>query len=343
MDLNILWFILIAVLYIGFLILEGFDFGVGILLPFMGKASGGASADTTRRTMINTIGPHWDGNEVWLIAAGGVTFAVFPMWYATMFSGFYLPFFLLLIFLIIRGVAFEFRSKDDNPSWRGLWDGCIFLGSLIPPFLLGVTFSNLARGVPIDDQMLYVGGFLDLLNPYALLGGVTVVIVCVLHGAIFLSMKTTGELRDRVNKTIPGLWVVSVVLGVAFLVVTFFATGILDKPGILTWVAPIASALALLAAGYFIRRKRDGWAFGMTALTLALVVVMFFVILFPNVMISTGPGSSLTIYNASSAPYTLKVLTILAVILLPLVIAYQAWSYWVFRKRIEAKPETLTY
>jgi cytochrome d ubiquinol oxidase subunit II len=341
MDLNILWFILIAVLYIGFFILEGFDFGVGILLPFMGKAGGGVSADTTRRTIINTIGPHWDGNEVWLLAAGGATFAAFPQWYATMFSGFYLPFFLLLIFLIIRGVAFEFRSKDDNPAWRGLWDGCIFLGSLIPPFLLGVTFSNLARGVPIDDQMLYAGGFLYLLNPYALLGGVTVVMVCVLHGAIFLSMKTTDDLRERVQKIIPGLWVGSVVLGVAFLAATFTSTGILDKPG--TWLVPIASALALLAAGYFIRRKRDGWAFGMTALTLALVVFMFFVILFPNVMISTGPGSSLTIYNASSGPYTLKVLTIVAVILLPIVIAYQAWTYWVFRKRIEAKPETLTY
>jgi cytochrome d ubiquinol oxidase subunit II len=258
-----------------------------------------------------------------------------------MFSGFYLPFFLLLIFLIIRGVAFEFRSKDDNPAWRGLWDGCLFLGSLIPPFLLGVTFSNLVRGVPIDDQMLYAGGFLYLLNPYALLGGVTVVMVCVLHGAIFLSMKTTDDLRERVHKTIPGLWIGSVVLAVAFLVTTFTSTGIRDKPG--AWVVPIASALALLAAGYFIRRKRDGWAFGMTALTFALVVIMFFVILYPNVMISTGPGSSLTIYNASSGPYTLKVLTVVAVILLPIVIAYQAWTYWVFRKRIEAKPETLTY
>jgi cytochrome d ubiquinol oxidase subunit II len=318
MDLNILWFILIAVLYIGFFILEG-----------------------TRRTIINTIGPHWDGNEVWLLAAGGATFAAFPQWYATMFSGFYIPFFLLLLFLIIRGVAFEFRSKDDNPVWRGLWDGCLFFGSLIPPFLLGVTFSNLVRGVPINNQMLYVGGFLYLLNPYALLGGVTVVMICVLHGAIFLSMKTTDDLRERVQKIIPGLWVGSVVLAVAFLATTFFSTGIQDKPG--AWVVPIASALALLAAGYFIRRQRDGWAFGMTALTLALVVIMFFVILFPNVMISTGPGSSLTIYNASSGPYTLKVLTIVAVILLPIVIAYQAWTYWVFRKRIEAKPETLTY
>jgi len=312
MDLNILWFILIAVLYIGFFILEGFDFGVGILLPFMGKAGGGVTADTTRRTMINTIGPHWDGNEVWLLAAGGATFAAFPQWYATMFSGFYLPFFILLLFLIIRGVAFEFRSLDDNPAWRGLWDGCLFLGSLIPPFLLGVTFSNLVRGVPIDDQLLYVGGFLYLLNPYALLGGVTVVMICVLHGAIFLSMKTTDDLRERVHKTIPGLWVGSVVLAVAFLAATFTSTGIRDKPGAL--VVPIASALALLAAGYFIRRKRDGWAFGMTALTLALVVIMFFVILYPNVMISTGPGSSLTIYNASSGLLRLKVLTVVAVL-----------------------------
>ncbi|MEA3439232.1 MAG: cytochrome d ubiquinol oxidase subunit II [Chloroflexota bacterium] len=343
MDLNTLWFVLIAVLYIGFFILEGFDFGVGILLPFMGKAGGGASADTMRRTMINTIGPHWDGNEVWLLAAGGATFAAFPLWYATMFSGFYLPFFFLLIMLIIRGVAFEFRSKDDNPKWRALWDGCMFLGSLLAPFFLGVAFANLVRGVPIDNQMLYAGGFFYLLNPYALLGGVTVVMVCVLHGAIFLSMKTTGNLMDNARKALPGLWVVSVVLAVTFLTATYFSTGISDKPGILAWIVPIASAIALLAAGYFIRRKREGWAFGMTALTLALVVVMFFVILYPNVMISTGPGPSLTIYNASSAPYTLKVLTIVAVILLPIIMAYQAWTYWVFRKRIETKPDTLTY
>src|SRR5512139_2996640 len=189
--LQTLWFILIAVLWIGFYFLEGFDFGVGMLLPFLGKK------DVERRAIINAIGPHWDGNEVWLLTAGGATFAAFPMWYATMFSGFYLALFLLLLALIGRGVAFEFRIKDKNPRWRSLWDWLIFIGSLVPALLLGVAFGNLVRGVPIDAEMQYAGGFFTLLNWYALLAGIAAVVTFTLHGAIFLSLKLTGELKEK--------------------------------------------------------------------------------------------------------------------------------------------------
>lgn len=338
MNLNILWFILIAVLYIGFFVLEGFDFGVGILLPFLGKK------DVERRVIINTVGPHWDGNEVWLLTAGGATFAAFPQWYATMFSGFYLPLFLLLVGLILRGVAFEFRSKDDNPKWRALWDWCIFAGSLVPALLLGVAFSNIVRGVPIDAQMQYVGGFFNLLNPYALLGGVTGIAVFVLHGAIFLSMKTNGEIMEKARKTAQSAWIVAAVLIVAFLIATYFATDIISHSGIIPGTVPVTGAAALLLAGYLLRRRWDGWAFVATSVAIAGAISTFFLILFPRVMISTlGAANDLTIYNAASGPYTLTVMTIVALIFVPIVLVYQGWSYWVFRKRVEARPETLTY
>jgi len=218
MDLNTLWFILIAVLYIGFFVLEGFDFDVGILLPFLGRNY------QQRRTIINTIGPHWDCNEVWLLTAGGATFAAFPQWYATLFSGFYLPLFLLLVGLIVRGVAFEFRSKDDAAWWRNLWDACIFIGSLLPALLLGVAFANLVHGVPIDAEMNYVGGFFNLLNPYALLGGVSAVLLFALHGAIFLTLKTTGEIEQRAQQIAQRLWLPVVAVLLIFIVSTAFAT-----------------------------------------------------------------------------------------------------------------------
>jgi cytochrome d ubiquinol oxidase subunit II len=338
MDLNILWFILITVLYTGFFVLEGFDFGVGILLPFLGKK------DVERRAIINTIGTHWDGNEVWLLTAGGATFAAFPQWYATMFSGFYLPLFFLLVGLILRGVAFEFRSKDDNPTWRSLWDWCIFAGSLVPALLLGVAFANLVRGVPIDGSMQYTGGFFNLLNPYALIGGLTAIVVFALHGAIFLSMKTTDSLLEKAKRTARQLWIPAVVLLLAFVVGTFLATDLLDQKGTLAGFVPALGAAALLASGYFLRKKQYGWSFIMTCLTITILIITYFLTLFPRVMISsTNPDWSLTIYNASSSDYTLRTMTIVAVIFVPIVLAYQAWSYWIFRKRIQAKPEQLTY
>jgi cytochrome d ubiquinol oxidase subunit II len=338
MDLNTLWFLLVAVLYIGFFVLEGFDFGVGMLLPFLGKG------DTQRRVIINTIGPHWDGNEVWLLTAGGATFAAFPEWYATMFSGFYLALFLLLLALILRGVAFEFRSKDANPKWRNFWDWAIFIGSLLPALLLGVAFANLVRGVPIDAQMNYVGGFFNLLNPYALLAGVGAIVVFLLHGAIFLSMKTTGEVAERAVKLSRRLWIPVVVILLALLVATYYSTDILARIGVNPGIIPLVGIVAILSVGYFLRKARYGWAFAMTSVTIAFALMTAFRILYPRVMISSlNPEWSLTIYNASSTTYTLTVMTVVALIFVPIVLLYQGWSYWVFRKRIESKPEVLTY
>lgn len=338
MDLNILWFILIAVLYIGFFVLEGFDFGVGMLLPFLAKN------DNERRAMINTIGPHWDGNEVWLLTAGGATFAAFPMWYATMFSGFYLPLFLLLLALIVRGVAFEFRSKDDNPRWRAMWDWAIVIGSFLPALLLGVAFANLARGVPIDAEFQYAGGFFNLLNWYALLGGITTVLIFTLHGAIFLSMKTTAGLMERSQKMARRLWIPAVIVLVLFGVGTYLETGILSALGVNPGLVPILSVAAILLVGFFLNRKREMWAFVMTSLAIATSLITLFMIMFPNVMISSlNPEWSLTIYNAASSGRTLTVMTIVALIFVPLVLIYQGWSYWVFRKRITADPQKLVY
>ena len=338
MDLNTLWFILIAVLYIGFFVLEGFDFGVGMLQPFIGKN------DVERRVVINTIGPHWDGNEVWLLTAGGATFAAFPMWYATLFSGFYLPLFLLLAALIFRGVAFEFRSKDENPKWRSFWDWSICVGSFIPALLLGVAFANLVRGVPIDAEMNYVGGFFNLLNPYALLGGVSAVVIFILHGAIFLSMKTTGNVEERAKKVARRMWLPVVLVMFLFLIATYFQTDLLLQLGINPGLIPLAGMAALLSVWFLLRKERFGWAFGMTSVGIAFALVTMFQIMYPRVMISSlNPDWSLTIYNASSSPYTLMVMTIVALIFVPIVLIYQGWSYWIFRKRIEAKPETLTY
>jgi cytochrome d ubiquinol oxidase subunit II len=338
MDLNTLWFILIAVLYIGFFVLEGFDFGVGMLLPFLGKD------DTRRRVIVNAIGPHWDGNEVWLLTAGGATFAAFPNWYATLFSGFYLALFLLLLALIVRGVAFEFRGKDERPAWHAAWDWCIFAGSLLPALLLGVAFANLVRGVPIDQNMTYVGTFFDLLNPYALVGGVVAVVCFGLYGAIFLSLKTTGDLMEAARTLAGRLWLPALAGLIGLAVYTYFETDILTKIGINPGVVPLIAPTSLLVAGYFLRRKREGWAFGMMMLTVLTTFVTLFMIMFPRVMISSlNPDWSLTIYTASSSPYTLTVMSIVALIFVPIVLAYQGWSYWVFRQRVEPRPGSLTY
>jgi cytochrome d ubiquinol oxidase subunit II len=336
--LQTLWFVLIAVLWIGFFFLEGFDFGVGMLMPFLGKK------DLERRTIINTIGPHWDGNEVWLILAGGATFAAFPDWYATLFSGFYPALFLLLLGLILRGVAFEFRSKDAHPAWRSLWDWCIFGGSLLTALLLGVAFANLAKGVPIDANKEFTGNLLTLLSPYGLLGGLTVVAVFLLHGANFLCLKLTGDLQERARSVTRWLWPVSVVLATALMVFTFVVTDLYTRVGIASAVVPLAAVVSVLLAGYFAIRKKEGWAFLWGGLTIVLILGTFFLSMFPRVMISsTDPDYSLTIYNASSSPYTLKLMSIVALIFIPIVLAYQIWSYWVFRQRVKAEPKSLTY
>ena len=337
MDLNTVWFILIAVLFIGYFFLEGFDYGVGILLPFLGKD------DQERRILINTIGPHWDGNEVWLITAGGAMFAAFPDWYATLFSGFYLALFLMLLALIVRGVAFEFRSKDKHPDWRNMWDWMIFVGSLLPALLWGVALANIVRGVPIDADMNYVGGFLTLLNPYALLGGLAALTVLTLHGAMFLTLKTKSDMLEKARAAARLLWLPAAVLSVVFAVATYFATDIFTRLGINPGIVPLGAVVALLAAGWLIRSRREGWAFAMTGLAIALTILTLFMGLYPRVMVSSlNPAWSLTIYNAASGHYTLTIMTIVALIFVPIVLIYQGWSYWVFRERI-GRESTLEY
>jgi len=329
MDLNNLWFILITVLFTGFFFLEGFDYGVGILLPFLGKD------DTDRRVIINTIGPVWDGNEVWMLTAGGAMFAAFPNWYATLFSGFYLALALMLVALIMRGVAFEFRSKDPRPGWRNFWDWMIFFGSFVPALLWGVALGNLLKGMPIDANMNYTGDFFTLLSPYTLITGVYTVVLATLHGAVFLSMKTDGELAERARKVAWRLWLPTVAMAAITIVASDLSTDMFRKLGVNPGVIPITGLVALLASGWFIRNKHDGWAFASTGVAIAFAIVTVFMTLHPRVMISsTDPAYSLTIYNASSSPYTLSVMTVVALIFVPIVLLYQGWTYYTFRKRI---------
>ncbi len=324
MQLTTVWFILIAVLWTGYFVLEGFDFGVGILLPFLGRG------DAERRTIINTIGPVWDGNEVWLITAGGATFAAFPLWYASLFSGFYLALLLILVGLIVRGVCFEFRSKVDSERWRRTWDRAIFWGSALPALLWGVAFGNIVRGVPLNAAGTYTGNLLTLLNPYGLLGGLALLTLCTLHGAIFLSLKTTGELRARARRAALRVAVATVPLAAGFLLASQLAHG---RPA--TDVTAALAAVALLAGVAAIRGGREGWAFLGTSVTLVLAVATLFGDLWPDVLpSSTAAAYSLTVHNAASAHYTLAVMTWVAVIFTPVVIAYQGWTYWVFRQRL---------
>ena len=336
--LQILWFILIAILWIGFFFLEGFDFGVGMLLPFLGKN------DTERRAIINTIGSVWDGNEVWLITAGGAMFAAFPHWYATMFSGFYHALFLFVIGLILRGISFEYRSKDSNPVWRNRFDWMIATGSFLASFLLGAAFANLARGVPIDENMIYTGNFFTLLNPYGLIGGATTVTVFLLHGANFLGLKLDGELRDRIHALSKRIYLAAVAVTTLLLVTTYIYTDLTRKLGINPGITPIASYAALVVTIFFINRRMEGWAFIMTALHIVLTQITFYTLMFPRVMISsTNPAYNLTIYNASSSQYTLTVMSIIALIFVPVVLLYQGWTYYMFRKRITAEKQSLVY
>jgi cytochrome d ubiquinol oxidase subunit II len=326
------WFLLIAVLWVGYFILEGFDFGVGMLLRFVSRN------EADRRAVLTTLGPVWDGNEVWLLVAGGATFAAFPEWYATLFSGFYLPLFLILVSLIVRGVAFEYRSKYGKAQWRQRWDLAILVSSTIPALLWGVAFANIVRGVPIEraesGSLEYVGGFFNLLNPYALLGGVVTLTVFLTHGAIFLSLKTTGTIRERSQEIAKVTGLIAAVAAVSFLAWTN-----LMLPEIDSVVLGLSVAVALLwVAGMFANfNHREGWSFIFSAATIATFVSTLFFALYPRVMPSSlGAQFDLTITNASSTDYTLKVMTFVAVIMTPLVVLYQSWTYWVFRKRVSA-------
>ena len=324
MELTTVWFCLIAVLWIGYFALEGFDFGVGMLLPVLGRE------ERERRVLINTIGPVWDGNEVWVLVAGGATFAAFPEWYATLFSGFYLPLLLILVALIVRGVAFEYRAKRDDPTWRARWDLAIFWGSLLPAVLWGVAFGNIVRGVPIDADLEYVGGFFNLLNPYALLGGLTTLTLFLTHGAMYVALKTDGPIRREARALATRLGLVAALVAVLFLVWTQVDTG-----SVASGVLFVLAALALLAGVAAAGAAREGWAFLGTFVTIVLAVAGLFVALFPDVMpTSLADGTSLTTTNAAATTYTLKIMTGVAVVFTPIVLVYQGWTYWVFRKRI---------
>jgi cytochrome d ubiquinol oxidase subunit II len=324
MSLADLWFVIIAVLWIGYFVLDGFDFGVGVLLPWL------ARGEVERRVLINTIGPVWDGNEVWVIVAGGATFAAFPEWYATLFSGFYLPLLLILVALILRGVAFEYRGKRPDPLWKSRWDDAIFVGSLVPAVLWGVAFANIVRGVPLDAQHEYTGSLWTLLNPYALLGGLTTLALFVTHGAIFAALKTKGDIRVRARRTAARAGLCAAVLAIAFLGWTM---GLRANAGSVTLSA--LAALALVAALVANRAGREGWAFIGTAITIACAVAALFTALHPYVMPSTtAAANSLTVDNASSSHYTLRIMTWVAVVFTPIVLLYQSWTYWVFRRRL---------
>ncbi len=319
------WFIVIAVLWTGFFILEGFDFGVGMLHSVVGQDEAG------RRAAINTIGPLWDGNEVWLIVAGAAMFAAFPGWYATMFSGLYLALALLLAALIIRGVAFEFRGKRDAARWRRTWDVSLTVGSLLAPLLIGVGLADLLHGLPINSAQNYTGSFWTLLQPYALFTGVTLVLICLLHGATFLSLRTTGEMHERsrrIARTVAPFTAAAVV-GFAIWTHVTSSTTFFLRP------LELLAIIAILAAVWLVYARRDGFAFTATAITMATCILSIFVGLYPNVMVSsTNPAYNLTVHNTASNPYSLDAMTIVVLIFLPLVLAYQSWTYYVFRRRV---------
>ena len=324
MELTTVWFALITVLWIGYFVLEGFDFGVGILLPLLGRD------EPERRSMLRTIGPVWDGNEVWVLVAGGATFAAFPEWYATLFSGFYLALFLVLVALIVRGMGIEYRNKRGDATWRWRWDRVIAIGSFLPALLWGVAFANIVQGVPIDADKQFTGNLLTLLNPFGLLGGLTTLLLFVTHGLIFLTLKTDGVIRERASGLVLPVGLVTAVVAVAFLL---WANAI--RGDAVSTAVAVAAALAFVGALLASRLRREAWAFIGSAVTIGLAVVSLFLALFPDVMpSSTSAAYSLTTTNAASTDYTLTIMTVVAVIFVPLVLGYQAWSYWVFRKRV---------
>lgn len=331
-ELNVLWFALIAVLFTGFLFLEGFDFGVGALVPFVAKN------DEERRIAINTIGPVWDANEVWLLTAGGAMFAAFPYWYATMFSGFYLALFLVLACLIVRGVTFEFRNKVATKKWRNNWDWALSISSSLCAVLFPVAFANLIGGVPLEmvnGHLDFTGNFFSLLTPFTLVAGLAGFALILYHGSVYLSLKATGKVLERSQALSKQLGVAALVLGVLFAVMCFFVKG----TGNMISVAFVVITLLVAIGSYVMTlQKSYGKAFILNGLAIVTTVTALFTGLFPNVMISSiDPNLSLTIANASSSPYTLKVMTIVAFTLLPIVLGYSIWSYRVFKGRVSAK------
>jgi cytochrome d ubiquinol oxidase subunit II len=330
MTLEILWFCLLAFFWTAYFVLEGFDFGVGMLLPVLGRS------EADRSTMFESIGPVWDGNEVWLVIAGGVTFAAFPVWYATMFSGFYLALLLILALLIVRVLSFEWRGKAESPGWRAFWTWMNTIGSIGAPLLWGIALASLLHGVPIDSDQTYAGDFGDLFSVYTILAGIAVCLLFALHGAVFLTLRTLGDLRERARRTASRLAPVAAVVGAGFLVWTLVVAGDVNDKGLFPGILPFAvAAVAVVAAIFLVQAGNERWAFVATATAIGAVVVTLFVSLYPRVMVSDPEfGNSLTIDNASSAHYSLTVMTVVAAVLLPVVLLYQAWTYHVFRARL---------
>jgi cytochrome d ubiquinol oxidase subunit II len=335
-NLQSFWFLLIGILWTGYFVLEGFDFGVGMLQRFIGRT------EEERGTLVHTIGPVWDGNEVWLLVAGGATFAAFPAWYATLFSAFYIPLFLILIGLIVRGVAIEYRNKRNGSDWRARWDTLLAVSSAVPALLWGVAFADFVRGIPINAEGTYTGNLLDLLVPYALLGGLTMLALFVFHGALFLTLRVDGELKKRARRAALAAGPVAAVLVLAFLVWTYVNAVHIHEKGIVPGIVPIAAIVLPFVAGTLARAGRTAYAFTATALSIALVTATLFLNLYPRVLVSsTNKAYSLTIFSTSSTHYTLTVMSIVAVVLTPIVLLYQGWTYWVFRARLtgeDAKP-----
>ena len=318
------WFGVIAVLWAGFFVLEGFDFGVGMLLPLVGRT------EAQRDVVLRSIGPVWDGNEVWLLVAGGATFAAFPEWYATVFSGFYLAFALLLIGLIVRGIGIEYRGKATTATGRRWCEAGVVVGSLLPALLLGVAFADFLRGVKLDPRHVMTGGFFELLSPYALLGGLTTLALFALHGALFLWLRTVGPTSDAAAYLARRLAVPALVLAGAFLAWTLTV-----RSSVVSEVLTVLAVVGLVAAARFLLVRRPGLAFAASAVVLAMLPIWVFSALWPDVLPARNDSSlSLTVHAASSSPYTLRVMTVVALVFTPIVLAYQAWTYWVFRARI---------
>ena len=332
--LQLVWFALITVLWIGFLVLEGFDFGVAMLIPFLGRD------DKEKRVLVNSIGPVWDGNEVWLLTAGGAMFAAFPGWYATLFSALYLPFFLVLLGLIVRGLAFEYRAKRPEQAWKTRWDWGACIGSFVVSLVLGIGFANFIKGLPVQvaegraGVHVFTGGFWSLFSPFALLGGVVLVALFLFHGAIFLALKTRGEIHERANTFAKRIGLGVIGAGAVYLLWSNLAY----PDGVSGWILMGVAAAGLVLAWYMVTQNRNGWAFIGTAVSIAVIAIGIFLHMYPNLGFDNSQAETpLNIVTASASPMTLTIMTWAAVVFVPIVLGYQSWSYWVFRRRLSTK------
>ena len=330
MELHDFWFFLICVLWSGYFVLEGFDFGVGMLIPVLGRS------EEDRGTLLGTIGPVWDGNEVWLVTAAGATFAAFPQWYATMFSGFYIALLLVLVLLIVRVVSFEWREKVDSDRWQGVWTGANVVASYGIPLLWGIALTSLLAGVPVGEDKEFTGNVFDLFSWYSVLGGVAFMALFASHGSVFITLRTTGAMKERAHHLSLRLAPFSVLLTIAFLAATLWTGVDANEKGLVGGLVIIPLAVAALLVAWFMAgRRREGVAFASTCAAIVLAVTLLFVELFPRVMVSsTDFAWSLTTSNASSSHYTLVFMTIVALVMTPVVLLYQGWTYYVFRARL---------